>query len=203
MNVMPATYAIRLLTDPTDAWRQIASSDAPPLAHGLTHTLLFALIPAASWFFGSTQIGWNIGFDERQRLTPESALFICAFFYLALVVGVLFLGYMIHWMSHTYGAASSLGKGVLIVAYTATPFFVGGLLGLYPVLALDLALGVVIACYCVYLLYLGIPIVMDVPPERGFLFASAVVAVGLVSFVAMMGATVILWDLGLEPVYTY
>jgi hypothetical protein len=199
---MPATYAIRLLTDPTDAWQRIAG-ERQPLYRALMHTLLFALIPAASWFFGSTQVGWNIGFEERQRLTVDSALFICVFFYLALVMGVLFLGYMIHWMSQTYGAASSLGKGMLVVAYTATPFFVGGLLGLYPVLALDLAVGVAIACYSIYLLYLGIPIVMDVPPERGFLFASAIVAVGLVSFVAMMGATVILWDLGLEPVYTY
>jgi hypothetical protein len=200
---MSAAHSIRLLTDPADAWLEIARSETSPLARGLTHALLFALIPALSWFFGSTQVGWSIGFDERQRLTVESALFICAFFYFALVAGVLFLGYMIHWMSQTYAAASSVGKGVMIVSYTATPFFIGGLLGLYPSLALDLAIGVAIACYCVYLLYLGIPVVMDVPPERGYLFASAVVAVGLVTFVAMMGATVILWDLGLEPVYTY
>jgi hypothetical protein len=200
---MSAAHSIRLLTDPADAWLEIARSETSPLARGLTHALLFALIPALSWFFGSTQVGWSIGFDERQRLTVESALFICAFFYFALVAGVLFLGYMIHWMSQTYAAASSVGKGVMIVSYTATPFFIGGLLGLYPSLALDLAIGVAIACYCVYLLYLGIPAVMDVPPERGYLFASAVVAVGLVTFVAMMGATVILWDLGLEPVYTY
>jgi hypothetical protein len=200
---MSAAHSIRLLTDPVDAWFEIARTEASPLGRGIQHALLYALIPALSWFFGSTQIGWNIGFEDRQRLTVESALFICFFFYFALIAGVLFLGYMVHWMSQTYGASSSFGKGVLVVSYTATPFFIGGLLGLYPALAFDLAIGVAVACYCVYLLYLGIPVVMDVPAERGFLFASAVVAVGLVTLVGMMGATVILWEYGLEPVYTY
>jgi hypothetical protein len=200
---MSTAHTIRLLTDPTGAWRSIASAEASPLTRGLVHTLLFALIPPISWYIGSTQMGWSIGLDDRQRLTSDSALFICTVFYFALVLGVLFLGYMIHWMSQTYGASSTFGKGVLIVSYTATPFFVGGLLGLYPSLAFDLAVGVVVACYCVYLLYLGIPVVMDIPPERGYLFASAIVAVSLVALVAMMGITVILWDWGLEPVYTY
>jgi len=44
---------------------------------------------------------------------------------------------------------------------------------------------------------------MKVPPERGFLYASAVFAVALVSFVALLGATVVLWDFGPAPEYTY
>jgi hypothetical protein len=54
-----------------------------------------------------------------------------------------------------------------------------------------------------YLLYLGVPIVMQIPSERGFLFASAVVAMALVGVVAMMGGTALLWDFGAEPRYTY
>jgi hypothetical protein len=43
---------------------------------------------------------------------------------------------------------------------------------------------------------------MRIPEERGFLFASAVVAVGLVMAVLVMGATVMLWDLGYTPTFT-
>jgi hypothetical protein len=42
---------------------------------------------------------------------------------------------------------------------------------------------------------------MDIEPERGFLFSSAVLAVGLVGLVAMMAATVILWDVGAGPAF--
>ena len=82
-------------------------------------------------------------------------------------------------------------------------FFLAGVLGLYPVLWIDIMLGTLIAVYCIYLLYLGTGPVMAVPPERGFLYASAVFAVALVSFVALLGATVVLWDLGPTPEYTY
>ena len=53
--------------------------------------------------------------------------------------------------------------------------------------------------WAVYLLYSGLPVVMDIPAERGFLYASAVVGVCMVSLVAMMGVTVILWNLGFMP----
>ena len=194
-------YALGIMLQPSNTWRQIAQ-EIQSLARPLVHTLLFALIPAACWYYGVTQIGWQVG-EQSQKLTPESAAFICLLFYLAMVAGVLFLGYMIHWMASTYGAESSWAKGVALVAYTATPFFVGGLLGLYPSLWLDLLIGLAILTYSVYLLYAGIPRVMKVSPERGFLFASAVIAVSLVALVALMGATVILWDFGVEPVYTY
>lgn len=54
----------------------------------------------------------------------------------------------------------------------------------------------------VYLLYISVPIVMRIPSERGFLFASAMVAVGLVGFAALLAVTVILWEMGAMPVFT-
>ena len=43
---------------------------------------------------------------------------------------------------------------------------------------------------------------MEIPPERGFLFASAVMAFGLVALVAMIAVTVLLWGAGLAPSFT-
>ena len=65
-----------------------------------------------------------------------------------------------------------------------------------------LLIGIVTVSWSLYLLYLGIPIVMHVPEDRGFLFASAVVAVCLVILIGIMGASVILWDMGFAPEYT-
>jgi hypothetical protein len=149
-------------------------------------------------------VGWQIGEEPNMRMTAESALRVCLLFYVAMVTGVLALGYLVHWMASTYAATtSSFAKGVTIITFTATPFFLAGLLGLYPSLWLDIVIGTVVAGYCVYLLYLGVPIVMNIPPERGFLFASAVVGVALVGIVAAMTGTALLWDFGAEPVYHY
>ncbi|NIU11195.1 MAG: hypothetical protein GWN81_20645, partial [Phycisphaerae bacterium] len=56
--------------------------------------------------------------------------------------------------------------------------------------------------YTVYLLYSGVPIMMGISQERGFLFSSALVTFGLVAFVAMLAITVILWGFGLAPEFT-
>jgi hypothetical protein len=76
-----------------------------------------------------------------------------------------------------------------------------GVVGVYPILTLDLLLAILSSSWAVYLLYKGIPLAMKMPAERGFLYASSVVGVVLVMVIAMMGATLILWDMGFEPVF--
>ena len=193
---------ILLMFAPSKAWQAIAD-DAPSAGKVLSlHTVLLALIPAVCWYIGVTQYGWDVA-GETMRLTAESALPMCVMFYLACVGGVVFLGFMVQWMSATYGDKASLSQGITLISYTATPFFIAGLLGLYPILWLDIALGMAVACYCIYLLYAGVAPVMHVARERGFLYASAVFAVALVSFVGLLTVTVLVWDFGPAPEYTY
>jgi hypothetical protein len=40
---------------------------------------------------------------------------------------------------------------------------------------------------------------MEIPEERGFLFSSAVLAVGLVALVSVLAATAMLWGSGFAP----
>jgi hypothetical protein len=51
-------------------------------------------------------------------------------------------------------------------------------------------------------MYLGIPIVMNIPEERSFLFSSAVMAIVMVILIYLMIGSVILWNLGAAPVFT-
>ena len=44
---------------------------------------------------------------------------------------------------------------------------------------------------------------MEIPAERGFLYASAVLAVGLIALVALLAMTALLWGMGLQPVFTH
>ena len=200
MNTL--THGLLLMFAPGKTWQAIADA-APSTGKVLSlHTILFALIPAVCWYVGVTQYGWDVA-GETMRLTAESALPMCVMFYFACVGGVVFLGYMVQWMSTTYGDQASLSQSIALISYTATPFFVAGVLGLYPILWLDIAVGMAVACYCIYLLYAGVAPVMQVARERGFLYASAVFAVALVSFVGLLTVTVLVWDFGPAPEYTY
>lgn len=193
---------LSLLFSPRRGWDRVAQGAGIGLGTALLYPAVLAALPAIAWFNGATRVGWRVGDETAVRLTHASAVPIVVLFYLAMLAAIIGIGGMVHWMARTYGAASTLAKGIALAGYTATPLFVAGLVGFYPWVMFDLVVGLVAICYSVYLLYIGIPIVMRIPEERGFLFASAVIAVCLVIFIAIMGATVLLWDMGATPVFT-
>ena len=192
-----------LMVRPAAQWRTIANLPDTTLTTLLLYPCLLAILPAVAWFYGTTEIGWTVGeYGEPIRLTRESARIICILFYLTMLVCIAVIGYFIHWMAATYGAQSSTTKGIVIAGLTATPLFLAGLTGFYPLLWLDMVIGVCAVCWAVYLMYLGIPIVMNIPEERGFLFSSAVLAIAMVILICLMVGSVILWDFGAAPVFT-
>ncbi len=191
-----------ILFSPRSTWEAIRDEEDSVLMTYLKFVIPIALLPPIAWYYGSVEVGWELG-DRVIKLTSASAMQIMVLFYIAMLIGTGFLGMMVHWMSETYEAdTSTASKGVQIAAYTLAPMFVCGAIGFYPMLWIDMLLGCAAAAYAVYLLYIGVPIVMRIPSERGFLFASAMVAVGLVGCAALLGATVILWEMGAMPVFT-
>jgi hypothetical protein len=191
-----------LFVNPKHEWEAIRNDKCTIGKCYAGHVLLLAAIPVISGFVGTTQFGWQIGVGDPIKLTLESAGIIAVLYYLAMIVGVYSIGWMIHWMGETYGADAALSQCVVLAAYTATPLFLIGIMELYPVLWLNMVLGIPALAYTVYLLYTGVPIMMGISEERGFLFSSAVLGVGLVAFVALLAITAILWGMGLEPRFT-
>lgn len=183
-------------------WEYIADWRDAQHKRFLIYPVLGALLPAVSWYIGLTQVGWSVGDGEMLRLTTDSAARIIALMYLAMLFCIAVVGYIVHWMSDTYGCDTTFPKGITVTSLTATPLFLFGVLGLYPLFWLDLMVGLLSLSWSIYLLYVGIPIVMRIPPERGFFYASAIVAACLVVFMALMGGSVILWDFGAAPVFT-
>jgi hypothetical protein len=184
-----------LFWQPKNEWKSIRDEQCTIGKCYCSHVLFLAAIPVIAYFFGTTQVGWEIG-AKSVRLTPESALPIAGMTYLTMLIGVFGMGKAIHWMSQTYGAKQSLSQSIALAAYTATPLFVIGIMLIYPVIWLNMLIGLVALAYTVYLLYTGVPIMMKVSQERGFLFSSAVLGVGLVMLVGILAASVVLWDLG-------
>lgn len=192
---------VGLFTNPDRAWRTIRAGETTIGPIYLAHVLVLAAIPAVSAYIGTTQVGWTIGTLESVRLTQGSALQMTVLTWLAMLAGVAVMGAFIHWMSRTYDSNPTLSECMVFAAYTATPLFVAGLAALYPNLWLAMFAGTAAICYTTYLLYQGIPIFMNIPTEEGFLFASSILAVGLVVLVGMMATAVIFWGLGIGPIY--
>jgi hypothetical protein len=192
-----------LFLDPTRQWEKIRDQYLSGRGSPIGHVLILALVPALSGYYGTTQVGWRIGVGEPIRITGDSALSIAIVYYLALLVGVFSIGWVIHLLGKAYEVVKPLPLCIALAAYTATPLFLIGIMQVYPVLWLNMMIGLPALAYTVYLLYSGLPIMMQISVERGFLYSSAVLAVGLVALVAMLAMTALLWGMGLQPVFTY
>lgn len=190
-----------LLSHPENEWKTIRKENCTIGKCYCSHVLLLAAIPPVAGYIGTTQVGWQVVTREVHKLTPASAFWIAILSYLTILVAVFTIGKLIHWMGQTYGTKQTLSQCIALAAYTATPLFLMGIMLLYPMLWLNLLLGLLALAYTVYLLYTGVPTVMGISRERGFLFSTAVLAVGLVALVAVLTATVILWDIGIGPVF--
>lgn len=197
---MILNHLMGLYTHPKQEWQTIERNHEE-LMSSLSHVLLIALIPAICCYFANAHIGWNPGAGEPLFLTSQSALFMSVGMYIGLIAGVFGLAYLSMWMGKTFDAKPSFSQAFELASYTATPLFMVGFAALYPTLWFIMMIGLVGLAYSVYLLYTGVPIIMNIPEEKGFIYASSVVTAGLVLLVALMAGSIILWSMGFGPMY--
>ncbi len=189
-----------LYAHPLDEWKTIEARHEN-FFYALSHIALIAAIPSVMGYVASVYLGWSIGVGNAITLTHDSALFIALSMYFALIIGVFALAYLAHWMAHTFGASPSYTQTLELTAYTATPIFMSAFAAIYPSLWFVVCAGLVGLTYSVYLLYTGVPILMRISHERGFIYASSVVTCGLVILVVILAATAMFWTTGYGPIF--
>ncbi|WP_027857356.1 Yip1 family protein [Marinobacterium jannaschii] len=186
-------HMMGILYHPKSEWSLIRKEHYSTLHIFLQQISILAAIPAVSMFIGTTQIGWSIAGSEFVKLNVASAIPAAIAFYFAMWVAVAFIAYAIHWMERTYGGNVSFEECLVLTTFTATPLFLSGLAGLYPMLWFNVIVGLIALCYTVYLLYVGVPVIMQIPEDRAFFFSSSILTVGLCVLVGIIATTVILW----------
>jgi Yip1 domain len=196
------SHMFGLLHDPQSEWKKIAELSDEALKRMSIYFIFLGMIPAIGFYIGTTQFGWTIGDGEPIRITKDSAIPLAVLFYIALMGAVVFIGLMVHWMSKTYSASLHAYKGFVFMGLCSTPVFLAGALAAYPIWWLDIIVATAACSYAIRLIYLGIPDMMKVPEDLGFLYASAVFAVALVYVVVVLVATVLLWEYVAAPVFT-
>ena len=185
---------------PKREWEELREEKCKLLECYIKHVLILAAIPPVCAFIGATKVGWTIG-DQTFRLTEASTLPMAIGFYIFSLIAIYIMGRAIHWMASTFDAEVTLEKAVLIATQVVTPLFLSGFIALVPIPWLIMIVGIIAMGYTVYQMYIGIPIVLEIEPEKGFILASGVLTVGLVTMVGVIATTVILWGLGLGPQY--
>lgn len=151
-----------------------------------------------SWY-GAYLFGWRLGASEPLRLGTNALTIISVAYFLTLLFGIFSTAIISRWMATTYGANTGFGLHLALITVVGAPLAVASAAHLFPHVFFNVVVLIPTMIWSMYLLYKGIPIALNIPPERGMLMASALVGWLLVAAVSLLGLTMGLWVHGFGP----
>ncbi|MCQ8849005.1 uncharacterized protein DUF1282 [Alteromonas sp. 76-1] len=196
---MLLNHVIGMYTHPKEECRNIDRRQET-FFYAFSHIAIIALIPTIVAYYSTVYTGWSMGGD-LIKLSESSALLMATGMYFGLVAGVVALAVVIHELAKAFESTTTFTQSLELAAYTATPLFMVGFAGLYPELWVVMAALLVGVSYSVYLLFSGVPLLMQLPQEKGFIYSSSVVTCGLVLMVILMTGAVLLWGITTGPIF--
>ncbi|HEV2749658.1 MAG TPA: Yip1 family protein [Gemmatimonadales bacterium] len=179
--------AQRLLLQPTQEWATIAGefTSAGPIYR--RYLIPMALIGPLAATLGTIVFGirsslaslgesypMSIG-DAATSGVLEYGLNLLAVYLLAVVIDIL---------APTFGAQRNRVQALKVAAYATTPYWLGGVLALFPKLS---PIGTLLGLYSIWLFKVGLVPVMKAPRDKGAAY-TMIVAISSVIIVLLVGA---------------
>ncbi|MGI9257655.1 MAG: Yip1 family protein [Gammaproteobacteria bacterium] len=189
----------RLLFQPRAVFDELSTTR--PSAHAVFFRLAIwiGIVPPIFAFVGASLFGWRLGAVEPIFFSTGVLFAISVAYFLTLLFGFISSAVVSQWMASTYGARHSLGIHFAMITVVGTPLAVGSVIHLYPHVFINILVLVPTLIWSMYLLYRGLPVVLQTSPERGMLMASSLIGYLLVAAVSLLGVTVVLWGQGIGP----
>lgn len=195
MNIVERVKNI--LVTPKTEWDVIAAEPTPPKQVVVSYVLPLAAIAAVAGFISASLIGMTmLGVNTRMPIVWGVVMLVYQL--VMAVVSVFVVGFIIDALAPSFGGQKNLNQAIKVAAYSYTPGWIGAVLGIIPFIGW--LLGLLLALYGLYLLYLGLPRLMKNPEDKTIVYELVVVVVaivvaiviasigGLITGGAMMGA---------------
>ena len=180
----------QIILSPRETWETIKTEETTVTGLFKEYLLLLAAIPAGAMFLGNWIVGfwvpkgtpWLVPiFSKAIRFSFGKSLSSAILWYLLTIAGIWLVGMIISYIAPRFGSSHDDVKGFKVAVYTFTPFLAVGILFLIPTLQIVAALA---GLYGIYLMYIGLPIVMETPKEKSLAyFITIAVAIILISLI--------------------
>jgi len=175
MNLVERAKSI-LLT-PRQAWPVIDAEPASVASIYKDWLIIMAAIPAVCGFVGMSVVGVGM-FGFGYKVPVIAGLVTMVLGYVLSLVMAYVMALVVDALAPSFGATKNLVGAMKVMAYGATAVYVAGLLKLIPALGV---LGILAACYSVYLMYLGLQSVMKAPQDKAAGYTAVVVIIFIVA----------------------
>lgn len=165
-----------IILQPKATWEVIDAEPATVSGIFKSYVVPLAAIPPVCAAIGSVVFGAS-AFGITVRTGPVQAIVGAVLSYALALVGVYVISLIIDALAPNFGATKDKTQAYKVAAYSYTPGWVAGVLGLLPSLA---PLGIIAGLYGLYLLYLGLPRLMKASEEKAVPYTAVTIIVALV-----------------------
>src|SRR5450631_4408038 len=161
-----------IVLTPKTEWPLIASEPTTIAQLYAGYVIPLAVLAALLSFMRMSVLGVN-SLGNSFRVPMASGLRYAAVAFVAGLLGVFLVGLIINALAPTFSGHRDQRQALKVAAYSLTPGFLSSLLALSPILATLLQL--LAGLYGIYVLYLGLPELMQSPKEKAFGYTASVV----------------------------
>lgn len=178
-----------IVLSPNSEWTVIAPEPTTASQLYVGYVMPLAVLAALLGFLRMSVLGVNSAFGSTFRMPISSGLTYTVVMFVSALFGIFVVALIINALAPTFSGTRDQRQALKVSAYSLTPAMLGSVLALSPVLPTLLQL--LAGLYGIYVLYLGLPVLMQSPKEKAFGYtASVVICTILVGIVFAVLSTV-------------
>jgi len=162
-----------IIMDPKGALNAVKSEEMELMPTMKSYVIYLAAIPPVAQFIGRALVGHPL--IGRQRFFPT--LFFAALSYGLSLVAVIVFTKIINALAPNFNSVKNEINAFKVVIYAWTPGYVAGVFYLIPNLEILALFG---SLYGLYILYLGLPVLMETPQDKALGYTIVTIIVGII-----------------------
>jgi Yip1 domain len=179
MDIVARAKAITL--NPAATWPVIEAEPHDAKSLFVPYMLILAAIPAVASFIGLSLVGMG-GFGFSFRVPVASGLAMMVTTYILTLVMTFGMGWLASALAPTFGGQSNLVQGLKLAVFGGTPMMLAGVLNAVPALSI---IGLLVALYSLYVMYLGLPVLMKNPKEKTVAYMVVLIIASIIAGVVL------------------
>ncbi len=166
----------KIILSPKDALNEVKTEEMTVVGTMKEYVAILAAIPAVAHFVGRALVGHPVfGRENIFRM-----LIFAAISYVFTLLGVIVFGKIINALAPNFNSNKNDLNAFKLAIYSWTPAFVAGIFNIIPGMQVLSLLG---AFYGLYILYIGLPILMETPQEKTLVYTVANVIVSIIVWI--------------------
>jgi hypothetical protein len=180
MDLVERVKAICL--KPKETWTVIKDEQTTIKELFMSYAAILALIPPIAAFIGFSLVGMTMPLIGTWRQPILNGLVHAVIYYILSLVGVYVTAYVANWLAPKFNSKQDLTSAMKAVVFSYTPAWIASILSIIPSLSV---LVTIAGLYSLYVLYLGLPAMMDTPPEKKLGYVVTVIIASIVVMVVV------------------